>query len=270
MKNAHSKWKGLLLGFLLAGSAHFLTGEKAKGVGWYLALTLTATLGLFSMFLPGIAWFIVAAMLQLVAVVMWIIMMKQSWRPVRRIGFFGWIAVLVITVALNQGWHFAWSQIIKPVRVASGPMQPTLFASDYVMVNRMSYRLRKPERGDIIVFSTKGMNDSRIRPSTLHISRIAGLPGETVQIDPPHLLINGEQTQMPVKNGYTLASATGTESLLAHREDQITLGDDEYLVLADNTEHSLDGRYYGPIKRAQFVGRVRRIYWPLSRCDQSF
>ena len=48
-------------------------------------------------------------------------------------------------------------------------------------------------------------------------------------------------------------------------EDEIALGDDEYLVLGDNSPHSLDGRYFGPIRRSSIVGKVMSIYSPASR-----
>ena len=63
-------------------------------------------------------------------------------------------------------------------------------------------------------------------------------------------------------DGYHLTSGTG---LLRSQKDTIQLADDEYLTLGDNSAHSLDGRYFGPIKRNRIVGKAVKIYWPFNR-----
>ena len=122
-------------------------------------------------------------------------------------------------------------------------MQPTLSNGDNLIVDKISYRFRDPERFDIIVFpqEEKGKH---------YIKRIIGMPGETVQIIGEDIYINGEILEEnygaePIENAYMA-------------EDPITLGEDEYFVLGDNRNHSADSRQpdVGPIMRSEITGRA--------------
>ena len=105
-------------------------------------------------------------------------------------------------------------------------MVPTFHNGDYLIIDELSYEIRKPERGEVIVFHYPK------NPSEFFIKRVAGLPGET---------ING-----------------------------ITLANDEYYVLGDNTLASSDSRYWGPVKSNLIVGRAFVRLWPVSSLGFSF
>jgi signal peptidase I len=137
------------------------------------------------------------------------------------------------------------------------------------------YRLSEPERGDVVVFRTKGIKS--VKQDTYYVKRLAGLPGETVGIDPPYLLVNDRRVMEPSifskiaeskegLSGYCPATASAAfPAPLATPSARITLGPDEYLVLGDNTRNSLDGRYFGPIKRSAIIGKAFYIYAPVNR-----
>ncbi len=140
----------------------------------------------------------------------------------------------------------------------------TKYEGDCIMVERLSYLLHQPRRGDIVVFSTDSIENERVRKGAVYIKRIVGLPGETVRINPPDLVINGRILRKPVVF-QTLDYANAGQ--LATPEQSITLGEAEYLVLGDNanTGGSLDGRFFGPIQLGSIIGRASTIYWPLQR-----
>ena len=140
----------------------------------------------------------------------------------------------------------------------------TITVGDHIIMNRQAYLLSPPRRGDIVVFRTEGLEYSGIAPDTAFVKRIVGLPGETVSIQPPDVLINGRPIAEPsplsrlhYQNGGQLKTPS----------DRIQLGPDEYLVLGDNADpnQSLDGRFFGAIERESILGKVLTIYWPLSR-----
>lgn len=273
----YPKWVGVILGLLLNGSAHFLAGKRAVGISWLLAIRLSAIAAMLILAAPGLICLVFASGLILTSILLWIVMLKQSFRPVPRIGIWGWLAVLVLVVTINSGFRIALHQAVQPFKVPTGAMTPALIPGDHIVAERASYWFGHPKRGDIVVFNTTGLDHPAVRPNLHYIKRIAGLPGETVQISPPNLIINGRVIQEPEifvdistrSNGFTLASrANNTASPLSSPDDHIVLGKDQYLTLGDNTENSLDGRYYGPISREQIYGRVSRIYWPLSRAIQ--
>lgn len=132
-------------------------------------------------------------------------------------------------------------------------MNPNLNDGDNLIVEKLSYRFRDPQRFDIIVFPPQGA------PNEHYIKRIIGLPGETVQIDyEGNIYINGE----------ILEEDYGLETIQnpGRAAEPITLGEDEYFVLGDNRNNSTDSRTekVGNVKRSTITGRAWVRIWPLS------
>ena len=142
-------------------------------------------------------------------------------------------------------------------------MEPTLSNNDNLIVDKISYRFRDPQRFDIIVFPFQYKED------TYYIKRIIGLPGETVNID--------EQGKIYI-NGEVLSESYGREVIkpeyIGLAAQPIVLGEDEYFVLGDNRNNSSDSRavmsdgitpLVGNIKREDIIGRAWVRIWPFSR-----
>lgn len=132
-------------------------------------------------------------------------------------------------------------------------MENTLYDQDQLIVDKISYRFKDPQRFDIIVFPFQ------YKENTYYIKRIIGLPGETVQILDGDIYINGE----------VLEEDYGKETMVSSGRaiNEIQLGEDEYFVLGDNRNHSEDSRYeeVGNIKRSDIIGRAFIRIWPFSR-----
>ena len=150
----------------------------------------------------------------LTAFVLWCIMLKQSYRHVRRIGFLGWVAVILVNIGPNLSVNAAIRNVIDPYWVPGRDMAPTISAGDRLFVNKISFRFREPERGDIIVFlyplrrivcpacgltdeflpdevpqrcPTCGFLRIKLQDPKHFIKRLVGLPGVKIRIDPPNL-----------------------------------------------------------------------------------
>lgn len=138
-------------------------------------------------------------------------------------------------------------------QVDGSSMEATLSDKDQLIVDKISYRFKDPERFDIIVFPFQ------YKENTYYIKRIIGLPGETVQILDGEIYINGE----------VLEEDYGKETMVSSGRavNEIQLGEDEYFVLGDNRNHSEDSRYeeVGNIKRSDIIGRAFIRIWPFSR-----
>lgn len=139
--------------------------------------------------------------------------------------------------------------------VDGSSMEPMLSDGDNLIVDKISYRFKAPERFDIIVFPFQ------YEENTYYIKRIIGLPGETVQID--------EQGNIYI-NGEILEENYGKEIIrsdnLGIARNPVVLEDDEYFVMGDNRNHSTDSRteIVGNIHRKDIIGRAWLRIWPLS------
>ncbi|MGN0256146.1 MAG: signal peptidase I [Chordicoccus sp.] len=156
--------------------------------------------------------------------------------------------VIVLGIALIAAALFCSSYT-----VLDSSMSPTLEVGDRVLVNKVSYHF-SIHRGDLIAYVSSSSSDSSI-----HIKRVIGLPGETIQIRDGLILINGETYNE--KEEFPAISKAGLA------ENSITLGSGEYFVLGDNRNNSEDSRFanVGNIKSSQIRGKVWFIAAPAGR-----
>lgn len=144
--------------------------------------------------------------------------------------------------------------LMTHTRVYGNSMQPTLKDGDHLIIDRLSYLIKKPERFDIVVFSYQ------YKSNTYYIKRVIGLPGETVRINEDGVIyVNGNVLIEHYGN------AAITDSGLAARE--IVLGEDEYFVLGDNRNDSADSREpdVANIKEKDIAGKAWLCIWPFQR-----
>lgn len=138
--------------------------------------------------------------------------------------------------------------------VSGSSMENTLSHKDNLIVDKITYRFKEPQRFDIIVFPVD------YEAETYYIKRIIGLPGETVRIDTDgNIYINDELLEEAY--GKAVIADPG------RAESGITLEEDEYFVLGDNRNDSVDSRMeaVGNIKKENIVGRAWIRIWPLNK-----
>ena len=175
-------------------------------------------------------------------------LMKKKNKKIREL--FGWVAYTVVLVCAV---HLTVTYVGQRTVVAGDSMLNTLHDKDNLIIDKVSYRFRDPERYEIIVFPYRHAEE------TFYIKRIIGLPGETVQIKDGYVYINDKK----------LEESFGREVIRADRYGQaaepITLGEDEYFVLGDNRNESADSREtsVGILKREDLIGRAWVRIWPL-------
>lgn len=160
-----------------------------------------------------------------------------------------WIIYILVVVAIS---FFIITFVGQRTRVQGSSMETTLSDGDNLIVDKISYRFKDPERFDIIVFPYQYKED------TYYIKRIIGLPGETVQVVDGYVYIDGELLEEDIYGAEVM-----NESGIA--AEPIELGEDEYFVLGDNRNHSADSREpsVGVLTRDQLLGRAFVRIWPL-------
>jgi signal peptidase I len=171
--------------------------------------------------------------------------------------------VLVLALAfglayLVQGW------VVKPYRIPSASMEPTLEIGDMVLVNRFIYHFHPPRRGDIIVFHPPGHGDTpvphdRSEASVNYIKRVIGLPGEWLKIHKGTVFVRDPGAPWHALH----ESYVATHDYANFPPHHVPMGD--YFVLGDNRGNSDDSRIWGPLPRRNIIGKAFLIYWPLNR-----
>ncbi|MBR6228983.1 MAG: signal peptidase I [Eubacterium sp.] len=169
--------------------------------------------------------------------------------------------------------------VVQRTSVSGQSMEDTLHNKESLLINKLCYRFHDPERYDIIVFYPHG---KEVDDSEYYIKRVYGLPGETIQIKKNTIYINNQ----PIEDKY--AKNAMDDAGLA--EKPYTLKEDEFFVLGDNRQVSLDSRTIptkdidlyrdmyteeeleymsdvdapGPVKRDYIEGKAFFRIWPLS------
>lgn len=148
--------------------------------------------------------------------------------------------VVVLTLVI----FFVVNALTGRFQVFGNSMQPTLHSGQYVIVSKLAYHFREPQRGDVVVFEPpNGAHDD-------YIKRIIGLPGEHVEVHGGAVWIDGYRLEEPYISSPIAYSGSWD------------LGSDEYFVLGDNRANSSDSHAWGPLPRGLLVGKAWLCYWP--------
>ena len=275
------KWVGLVMALHIPGSAHFFSVQRKLGVFFWFALLSPVFLACFPMSVPGVEFFYLAVMLLAIYPVFFIAVIFSSWRSTQRLGCFGWILFVGTVPLLNSAVSYPSALFFKayvlqlhllngasmaPTMIAPSVDAPEVQRGDKIVANKWFYRFSNPQRGDVVIF--RAWQD----PSVNFTSRVVGLPNEMVDIEPPYVLINGERLTEPAIFAKMASRQDGYSGYYSFEELEregltlpMTLGSDEYFVLGDNSLHSADSRFHGPVRRHDITGKAIRIFYPFDR-----
>src|SRR5487761_2316924 len=183
---------------------------------------------------------------------------------------------------LEQGHVYHKGDVVADLRVAAG---------DHLFVDRLTYNFRKPERGEILVFETKGIEHPLMKQDQFYIKRMVVMPGDKVQIgNDRHLIINGDRLDAATPhfaNVYGFNPATPPREsqysghvngavaqqfglypslapLFPDEQTVFTNDSDSYMVMGDNTCNSFDSRAWGPFPAKNVIGKSFFVYWPIT------
>lgn len=166
-------------------------------------------------------------------------------RSSRRSGCMGFFIDTIETILLALVLFLAINALSARVRVENVSMKPTLNPGEFLLVNRVAYKLGEPSIGDIVVFHAPGASELD------YIKRVIGLPGDEVRVADGTVFVNDH----PLYEPYLADQPNYSGSW--------TVPDGEYFVLGDNRNNSSDSHLWGFVPKQDLVGRALLIYWPL-------
>jgi len=143
--------------------------------------------------------------------------------------------------------------LFQPHQVDGQSMEPNFHDKEYILTDKVSYRLGEPKRGDVVVFN------SPQDQSLDFIKRILGVPGDILMINAGYLYLNGEK----LDEKYISNPGQVVAGRFLREGQSLEVPSDQYFVMGDNRLHSSDSREWGFVPRQGIVGRAFFRYWPI-------
>ncbi len=165
--------------------------------------------------------------------------------------FLDFLETIVVSLAI---FALVYLFLFQPHQVDGRSMEPNFHNGEYILTDKVSYRLHEPKRGDVVVFHSP--QDERID----FIKRIIGVPGDEIKISDGHVFLNGTQ----LKEDYINDPGQVLSGRYIREGASVNIPDGQYMVMGDNRLHSSDSREWGLVTRAGIVGRAFFRYWPVS------
>jgi signal peptidase I len=182
---------------------------------------------------------------------------------------------LVVIVALAIGLALGIQAVlVKPYRIPSESMEPTLDVGQRVLVSRVNYKVSDPDRGDVVVFhppqgaesntcgAEHGDNQLCSRPTgekddVNFIKRIVAVPGDSLAVRDGRAIVNGRLQ----KEDYARPCAPGT----CNFPEPVKIPPGHFFMMGDNRGASDDSRFWGPVPEEWIIGQAFATYWPPRR-----
>jgi len=182
--------------------------------------------------------------------------------------------VMIVAVALGLALGIQ-AILVKPFRIPSESMVPTLEVGQRVLVDRVSLRFGTPDRGDVLVFKPPKGSDDNVcgvhqpsdapcpRPTPQHsdtnyIKRVVAVGGDRLKVLRGRVYLNGRRQNEPF-------IAPSADCEICNLPHEITIPKGMYFMMGDNRGESADSRYWGPIPKKWIVGEAFMTYWPPGR-----
>jgi signal peptidase I len=182
--------------------------------------------------------------------------------------------VVIVVVALGLALGIQ-AFIVKPYKIPSGSMEPTLDIGQRVLVNRLGNDFSKPHIGEIVVFHPPKDAEAEVcgqtrpagapcdKPEPMNssenfIKRVVAGPGDTITIQNGHVIRNGK----PEKDSYIAPCAPGDQCTFP---TPITIPAGMWFMMGDNRGESDDSRFWGPVPTSWIIGQAFATYWPPDR-----
>ncbi len=162
-----------------------------------------------------------------------------------------WVKTIVISVIIA----LIITMFIRPTLVLEYSMYPTIKQYDYLIINKITYKINQPRHGDIVVFKSELLTEGGKKKQL--IKRIIGIPGDTMEIKDGVVYRNGE----PLKEDFINGDFTPGEMT------SVTVPEGEYFLMGDNRPNSLDSRsqQVGMVSKDRIIGKAFLRLFPFNK-----
>lgn len=144
--------------------------------------------------------------------------------------------------------------LMQPHEIKGSSMEPSFYNNEYILTDKISYRLHTPTRGDVVIFKAP------VNPDVDYIKRVIGLPGDRIKIQNGSVYLNGEK----LKEDYLRDQTYLPSGSYMAEGVEITVPDGKLFAMGDNRPHSSDSRAFGPVPFSDIIGRAFLRYWPVT------
>jgi signal peptidase I len=193
-------------------------------------------------------------------------------RRIRENAFVELIVIVALAIALALGIQ---AVLVKPYRIPSESMEPTLDVGQRVLVDRVRFHFRDPHRGDIVVFKPPRGADlnecgkapesgqacavsTKERSNTNFIKRVVAVPGDKISVKRGRVYINGK-----LEDPYNINKDPSCG--ICNLPTPVTIPPGQYYMMGDNRGESADSREWGPVPKKWIIGKAFFTYWPPKR-----
>jgi signal peptidase I len=155
---------------------------------------------------------------------------------------------------------FLLYMFIASVEVVWGPsMEPSFHTGERILVDRITKNLFPLKRGEIVVFLPPGDNEKH------YIKRVVGMPGDIFKVLDCSVVVSKNGENYKLEESY-LSNGTCTIGGIQLKDGRsLKIGDNQYALLGDNRDESLDSRVLGLVDKSRIIGRVVFRFWPLNK-----
>lgn len=166
--------------------------------------------------------------------------------------FFDFLQGIVVVLAILV---MVYLFLVSPQEINGASMEPSFFNGEYILTNKIQYKMREPARGDVVIF--KSPKNKEVD----YIKRVIGLPGDTVSLRDNALYVNGQKIDEP----YLRPDVVIFGGSYLQEDQEITVPEGTLFVVGDNRPHSSDSREFGPIPFEDIIGVAFLRYWPFDK-----
>jgi len=163
--------------------------------------------------------------------------------------------ILETVVFIGSFFIVVYLFIMQPNQVKGASMEPTFISGDYILTSKVTYKLRQPKIGDVIVFK------SPKNPDIEYIKRVIGLPGEKVVIKNSQVFVNDKL----INENYISAATNLWHEGYVKEGEPLIVPKNYIFVMGDNRPRSSDSREFGPVTIDSIIGQVFYRYYPANK-----